>query len=299
MNYPKIAIIVLNWNGLDDTIQCLESLKKITYSNYEIVVVDNGSAGDDADILKGKYGESVRIIRKSKNYGFTGGNNIAIRWLVKNSYADYFLLLNNDTTVDSEFITEMVKACEVNPEIGIGGPKTYYFDDPLRFQLVWFKVDMRFGKAYLVGAREFDRGQYENITYVDYIAGSCFLIKRNVIEEIGLLDDSYFAYWEETDYCIRARRARYKIVYVPKAKIWHKVSQTVGLLSPFVQYYNTKNRFRFMKKHATKIQYFYFLLYFLYYFFWWASALDLVRHRNMKRWRAFLRGVKDGIFLKI
>ena len=295
-DYPKVSIIILNWNGLEDTIECLESLKKITYPNYEVIVVDNGSEGNDVEVLRQKFGDYIYIIENDKNYGFTGGNNIGLRYALNNSNPDYFLLPNNDTIVDPEFVTEMVRVAESSPSIGIAGPKTYFYDDPNRFWLVWFEVDMRRGRAFHVGSKEIDRGQYENIREVDYVAGSCLLIKRKVVRNVGLFDESYFCYWDEADYCLRVRKGGYKIVYVPKAKIWHKVSQTARRKSGFAWYYRARNNFRFMRKYTTKSQYRYFLLYFFGFYFWLITAICLIYHQgDVKSLLGFYRGVRDGL----
>ena len=124
---PKVSIIILNWNGLDDTIECLESLQKITYPNYEVIVVDNGSRGNDAQVLREKFGDYIELIQNDKNYGYTGGNNIGIRYALHNSSWDYFLVLNNDTVVESGFLTELVNIAESAPSSGIAGPKIHLF----------------------------------------------------------------------------------------------------------------------------------------------------------------------------
>jgi len=299
MTYPKVSIIILNWNGLEDTVECLESLKKITYPNYQLIVVDNGSEGNDADVLRERFGNYIHIIKNDKNYGFTGGNNIGIRYILNNSEPDYFLLLNNDTVVDPEFLTEMVKVAESNPSIGMAGPKAYFYDDPNRFWLVWFEVDMRVGQAFHGRGRKIDRGQYENIRQVGYIPGSCLLVKRKVIQHVGLLDESYVNYWDETDYCFRARKTGYKIVYVPKAKIWHKVQQTQKRESGFRWYYRARNHFRFMRSHATKSQYRSFLLYFFGFYLWFITGICLIYHRgDVKALLGFYRGVRDGLLAR-
>ena len=295
MNPAKVSIIVLNWNGLEDTIECLESLKKIAYPNYEIIVVDNGSEGKDVEVLREKFADYIHMIENDKNYGFTGGNNIAIRWLLDNSKPDYFLLLNNDTIVDPEFLTEMVKVAEEDPSIGIAGPKTYLYDEPNRFWLVWFEMDMWKGKALHVGAEELDRGQYEDAREVDFIPGSCFLIKNEVIRNVGLLDESLFNYGDETDYCLRSRRAGYKIVYSPEAKIWHKVSRTARKIGGLPEYYITRNNFWIVRKYATRQQFYSCLLYFFFKDFWLRSAGFIIHHRDLTALLSFYKGIKDGL----
>lgn len=295
--YPRVSIIILNWNGLEDTIECLESLKEITYPDYDVIVVDNGSEGNDIEILRQRFENYIHIIENGINYGFCEGNNIAIRWLLDNSKPDYFLLLNNDTVVAPEFLTELVKVAESHPSSGIIGPKAYLYDDPNRFWLVWFEVDMNKGRAFHVGSGEYDRGQYENIKDVDYVAGSCLLIKLKVIQNVGLLDTSYFAYWDEADYCLRVRKGGYKIIYAPKAIIWHKVSASAKQVSGIYEYYNTRNGFLFMKKYASKKQLSCFLLRFFFIYFWFHIGVLLLYHRNVRSFKSFLKGTKHGILI--
>ena len=304
MDNPKVSIIILNWNGLEDTIECLESLKKITYPNYEIIVVDNGSRGNDAQVLRERFGDHVHLIRNEKNYGFAGGNNIGMKYALDNSSPDYFLLLNNDTIVDSSFITEMVKVAETDPTIGIAGAKVYYYSEPERLQSVWAKINLWTGQplytprlvAEGIKEMEIDRGQYDSIREVDWVTGCCFLIKKEVVETIGLLDEGYFCYWEDTDYCIRTTRGGYKIVYVPEAKVWHKGGRTSKKITGLGCYYGVRSRFCFMRKHATKWQYLCFLIYFFGLYLWLATGYYLVFHRRPRLVFSYWRGVMNGLF---
>ncbi|MGD0354793.1 MAG: glycosyltransferase family 2 protein [Dehalococcoidia bacterium] len=310
MKYPKVSIIILNWNQLKETIECLDTLKKIIYPNYEVILVDNGSEGHDADILQARYGKELTIIRNNKNYGFTGNNNIGIRYEITNANPDYILLLNNDTMVDPDFLTELIKVAEEAPLVGIVGSKTYLYNDPGRFQAVWYKLDMYRGCGYAIGGGEIDRGQYDSVRSVDAVQGSCFLIKRTVIDRIGLLAESYFMYAEEYEYCIRARKAGYKILYAPMAKIWHKESIRVkpwykalrrkdqGKISLFIKYIATRNFLWCLKEHGTRWQYFSVLLHLFSYYFWRQCAVCMLYYRSPGLLRAYLVGVKEGLCLK-
>jgi GT2 family glycosyltransferase len=304
---PKVSIIILNWNGIEDTIECLESLKKITYPNYEIIVVDNCSGKNEAEILEEQYYDFIQVIRNDKNYGFAGGNNIAIKQLLGNSNPAYFLLLNNDTVVAPDFLNDMINLASSNTSIGIVGPKTYYYQHPDMLQLVWMKVDKYRGQTIQVGKQEIDHGQYDQPMKVDFIQGSCFLIKRSVIEKIGLLNNSYFAYWEEMDYCARAANAGMDVFYCPQSKIWHKNSvqlkpwyKTLGRSynghNLLYIYFTTRNGFWFMKKYATKGQYLSFMVYFFSCRFLLVTCIHLIYHRDIKKIVAFLRGITDGLF---
>jgi GT2 family glycosyltransferase len=307
MESPRVAIIVLNWNGVRDTLKCLDSLKQITYPNYEVLVIDNASQEQEAAILEEKYKGFIKIIRNSTNRGFAGGNNQGIQWLKQNSKPAYFLLLNNDTLVHPDFLTELVRLAESDSSIGIVGPKTYVTGLSQVIQTVYFKVDMQKGRVFHAGYLEKDTGQYEQNMVVDFVQGSCFLIKHQVIDKIGLLDEAFFSYWEDTDYCFRARENGFKVYYAAKAVIWHKNKNT--LLEPWYKtlFSNRKaisatdarliarNKFRFMQKHATRSQYCTFICYYFGYWFWYKSGTYLFFFRQPGVFLAYLKAVWQGL----
>ncbi|MDG7041726.1 MAG: glycosyltransferase family 2 protein [Nitrososphaerota archaeon] len=211
MTYPKVTIVILNWNGLNDTIECLESLKQINYCNYEIIVVDNGSAGNDVKVLEEKYSSYARIIANGQNLGFAGGNNVGIRQALK-AGADYVLVLNNDTVVEPVFLSELVAAAEKDSRIGALGPKLYYYDNPAKLQL-----RQLYGKLGNT-ARE-----------METLSGAAFLVRRQALEEVGLLDEVFYpAYCEDRDFFERLKVHGYKILCVPTSKVYHKMSATTN-----------------------------------------------------------------------
>jgi GT2 family glycosyltransferase len=291
-NVPKVVIVILNWNGLADTVECLHSLLKIAYSNYEIVVIDNGSRGNDASILEEKFGKLVDVIRSKTNVGFAGGCNIGIRWAMKTD-ATYMLFLNNDTTVERRFLEELLEVAESDEKIGIVGSKIYYYDDRRRIATVGATINFWTGNAPLIGRETIDHGEFTKVREVDYVSGCALLIKREVIQRIGTYDERYFAYYEETDLCTRARRLGYKIVVAPKSMLWHKVSRSdkSGEIS---WYFMTRNRFLFMKKNATGIHFPFFVLYFL-------STDFILKMESAKLFKkprlfnAYLKGAFDGL----
>lgn len=333
MRYPNVSIIILNWNGSEDTIKCLESIYQINYPNYNVILVDNASKDNSIrkikDYCKGKlefksdfleynsknkpltiseYTEKeinspekiqnptdLTIIKNSKNYGFAEGNNIGIKFALNKMNTNYILLLNNDTVVDKDFLGELVDIAEKRDHIGFCGPKSYYYDFEGRKDVINFaggSLNILKGHSYSIGVNEIDNGQYDEIRTVEYVEGSCMLVKKEVLEKIGLLDTAYFAYWEETDWCIRAQNAGYKSVYVPKAKIWHKVSASVD--SPTKVYYYSRNRFLFLKKNATTKQMFIFLIYFFVFYFWLRNA-QFIYYKTPEKISPFLKGVNDGL----
>lgn len=249
MTGPLVYIIVLTWNGKKDTLECLSSLKELTYPNYKILVVDNASIDGTAEQVRTQF-PYVELIINKDNFRFAGGNNVGIEYaLTKN--ADYILLLNNDTTVDKTFIDELVSNAESDSQIGMVGPKMYYYSDPNRIWYAGGKIEWWKGWISHIGVREIDKGQYGQTTETDFVSGCCILVKREVVEKIGILDTAYYIYGEDVDWCIRASRAGYRILYEPKAKIWHKLSvSTGGHLSWFKNWNKLKGQLRTMTKYA-------------------------------------------------
>ncbi|MBA7682792.1 Galactofuranosyltransferase GlfT2 [subsurface metagenome] len=304
MDWPKVAIITLNWNGLKDTVECLDSLKGITYPNYEVIVVDNGSEGNDAQVLEEKFGDYIHLIKNDRNYGFAGGANIGMRYALDNSNPDYLLLLDNDTVVDPEFLSEMVKVAEADPAIGMAGAKIYYYDEPDRLQYLGGEINLwKHITATTLGIirervlrrKEVDRGQHDSIKEVEQITFWCTLLKRRSLESIGLFDEKYFFDWEEIDYCFRAKEVGCKTVYIPQAKVWHK-ARSASKVDGFLQYHSLRNLFRIMRQHATRWQYGSFLIYFFGVHFWLATAYYLIWLHRPKVLLSFYKGVKDGLF---
>lgn len=251
MDYPKVLVIILNRNGKDDTLECLQSFKEIDYPNYEIVVVDNGSSDGSQRIIKEKF-PYVELIENRENLGFSRGNNVAIRYALRKK-VDYVLLLNNDTVVHRHLLKELVEVAEISTKIGIVGPKIYYYDNP---KTIWFAgglINLKRGTVRHIGKNENDIGQFDEVKEVDYVTGCALMIKREVIEKIGLLDEDYSPiYYEDTDWGIKAMKKGYKCVYVPKAKLWHKVSSTMGgEMSAPEMYLMTRNLILFVRKHGS------------------------------------------------
>ena len=223
-NHPKVSIIVLNWNGLDDTIECLGSLKRITYPNYNVILVDNASTGNDVAVLREQFGDFIYIIPNDRNYGFAAGNNVGIRYALEKD-ADYVLLLNNDTTVDPAFLDELIKVAESNARIGILCPHIYSYDEPDR--LAWTGgAQVDFWRSHVKRLPEHRYDIEQPVIETEVAIGTAMLITKKTIEAIGLLPEEYFFGVEDVDYSVHASRAGIGIAVIAKAKIWHKFSQS-------------------------------------------------------------------------
>jgi hypothetical protein len=221
----------------------------VKYPDFSLVLVDNASSDGTVEQVKRDF-PAVEIIVNPRNLRFAGGNNIGIECALRNG-ADYVLLLNNDTIVDPDFLSELVRTAESEKNIGMAGSKIYYYDDPKRIWFAGGKVEFWNGWVSHIGIREMDHGQHDTTKQVDYLTGCCLLVKREVIEKVGKLDESYFIYGEDADWCIRASAVGFKLFYVPSSVIWHKVSSSSGgNLSLFKNWNKLKSQLRLMARYA-------------------------------------------------
>lgn len=246
MSLPEVTIIVLNWNGLADTLDCLDSLSKLDYPSFKVVVVDNGSNDGSPEIIRKVYSQ-VRVIETGENLGYVGGNNLGMDYACSRNSA-YVLLLNNDTVVAPDFLRQMVRFAETDLKIGVVGPTIYYAEAGNTIWSAGGRLDRRNGLTLLDGMDEVDQGQFgEGPRQVDFVTGCALLAKTSVVKEVGKLDGRFFAYFEENEWCIRITQAGYKIFHLPDAKIWHKISPERREHTPQVYYYMTRNRLLFLK----------------------------------------------------
>lgn len=246
---PLAAIIVLTWNQRDLTLDCLASLVQMTYPTERLllIVVDNGSADGTAQAIRERYPDVV-VLENGDNLGFAEGNNVGIRYAMEHG-VDYVMLLNNDTVVDSEMLSRLIAVGEATPSAGIVTPKIYYYDEPERIWCAGASIDWHNGGSRRLQAEQIDQKQEPEPYYVDFASGCAICLKRAVIEKIGLLDARFFIYYEETDWCIRAKNASWPTLYVPTASLWHKVSAAMGTTSPATDYYMNRNVLLFLAKH--------------------------------------------------
>lgn len=191
MRTQKVFIIVLNWNGYEVTRDCLESLQKVAYANFKVIVVDNGSIDSSPERLRKEF-RGLTVIENRKNLGFTGGNNVGIRYALEHG-TDYILLLNNDTVVAPTFLSELVGVAESDERIGILNPKIYYFDLP---ETIWYAggtFSMLRGFARHIGHRQVDKPRYNKRREVTFVSGCAFFVKAGVVRQVGLLDEHFSA----------------------------------------------------------------------------------------------------------
>jgi len=345
--WPKICIVILNWNGWKDTTECLESLYRISYPDYDVVVVDNNSQDDslarirayarDEIVVKSPFfncahGHNKRltiteytraeiegtqelslagklsskcingvpdrrlvVIKNERNFGFSEGSNIGIRYALK-AAADYVLLLNNDTVVEEHFLAELVRAAQLDRHIGAIGPALYWYKLPDRIQSTGASINFWTGRSIEQNrcktAADLDVSSNGGLLPVDYIAGACFLVKREVIETVGELDHTYFLYGEEVDWCFRITRAGYTIISDLNAKIWHKRMGSSSKKRKFSQYYPARNRVVFERKYAQTSQFLSFLLFHLPLNITW-----LLETGDVRDTLCYIKGFFDGLLM--
>jgi len=246
----KVAIIIVNFNGNDDTFLCLESLRKIRYQDFQIILIDNASdnqSGFEKEI-NARFPE-VKLFLEKENLGFSGGNNVGIKYALENNF-DYILLLNNDTEVSKNFLDVLVDYGERNKNTGIISPKIFFHDAP---NTIWYgggKFSWFGGGQHMDYMKE-DGRKEEEPKKIEYATGCAMLIKKEVFENIGLFEDAFFLYYEDTDFSLRARKSGYDILYVPKSYLWHKISRSSQKMgSPKIHYYHIRNALLLSKRNA-------------------------------------------------
>jgi len=249
LSAPTVYIIVLNYNRKDDTLDCLESLYRMDYPNFRVVMVDNGSNDGTALAVMDVY-QHAYVIENKKNLMFSEGNNVGIRAALAEG-ADYVMLLNNDTVVAPDMLTKMMAAVQAHPEAGMAAPLIYYYQPKDRIWYAGGVVKLWQGLTAHRGIREKDTGQYRDVEYTDYVTGCAMLLTRECLEKVGLLDPAYYIYGEDADLSMRARLAGYRLLFVPAAKMWHKVSSsTGGEFSYFKLKNKIKSNLRFFIRYA-------------------------------------------------
>lgn len=227
----RVAIVLLNWNNSDDTLACVESLRKLNYREAQTIIVDNHSRGSDYGRLKSNCAAEI-LLRQKRNRGFAGGCNAGIRYALRHGF-EYIWLLNNDTVVDAESLTELVRAVECDPRIGAVGGIMYYWNDPERIHIAGGVIDPETGRGGVLGLDELDTGQFNGLTDVDYVCGGTLLVTREAITDVGLMDERFFMYYEDTDWGVRMRSHGWRVVSTSGARVWHKVRASAGKKQPY------------------------------------------------------------------
>ncbi|WP_158607130.1 glycosyltransferase family 2 protein [Pontibacter oryzae] len=243
--WPMVSIISINYNGLQYTLQLLESLEQVSYPNFEVIIVDNASHEDPSEIER-SY-PHVKLLRSKENLGFAGGNNLGLD-LAK---GEYYLLLNNDTEVEPGFLEPLVSTLEGNPSIGAASAKLVFHHSPGVLQYAGSTPINPFtGRGKSIGFGEQDSARFSRTEPTARAHGAAMLLPARVVEKVGKMPEMYFLYYEEMDYCAMINKAGYEIWYVGSSRVWHKESMAVGRDTPLKTYYMTRNRLLYLRRNV-------------------------------------------------
>jgi GT2 family glycosyltransferase len=246
MHQPLVYIVILNTNRRWDTLEALRSIYDNTYTNHHVIVLDNASHDGSVSAIRSAFPQAS-IIELEKNLGYAGNNNHGIQLALQDG-AYWVLVLNEDVVLAPDCIERLVAVGQNDEDIGIVGPMVYHHDEPDVIQSAGGKLSKCWRTGH-IGENELDVGQYDQPQNVDWISGCAIMVRRSVIEHIGMLDERFFYYFEETEWCLRARKKGWRAVQVPQAKLWHKGVQREYQPSSSVTYYSTRNRLLMLAKH--------------------------------------------------
>jgi GT2 family glycosyltransferase len=287
---PKVIAVILNWNRPDETRECVRSLRGSDYSNLSVLIVDNGSEPVLYEQMRAELPD-VEYLRSEKNLGFAKGSNLGLRYALAHN-ADYILVMNNDTLVDPYMVSQLVTAAESNPDVGLVGPIIYFLKEPTK---VWFAGYRLTHGIYLLRRGPHSSPPIQPVEEVDFVSGCGVLIKRSVLEQIGLFCTDYFMYYEDLDLCFRVKSAGMKIICVTDARMWHAVSSSSGGAdSPMKQYHQAKSSLIFYRKYFDGIHFWInILLRFAHAFYTLLKALVLGKFK-IGAIGLFLKGIIEG-----
>ncbi len=254
----KVSFITVNYNGLSDTLELIQSIIKNSYSNVEIIVVDNQSKENPKPVIMRQF-PNVKVVVSEENVGFAGGNNLGISLAT----GEFLFFINNDTIITDGCIETLIATFENHSKVGGISPMITYYDKPDYIQFAGFTpINHITGRNATIGEMEKNLGQYSRIQNIPYLHGAAMFISRKVVNDVGLMPDFFFLYYEELDWSLRIREKGYELLFQPMAKILHKESVSVGKDSPTKVYYMTRNRIWFMKRNFPRTKYLIFLLFY-------------------------------------
>lgn len=297
----SVAIILVNWNGLQFSIDCLHSLRKLDFPDFGIFLVDNASDNREGEELKAEFPE-ITLIQSSTNLGFAGGNNLGIRKALESGYS-HLMLLNNDTIVAPDFLLVMMSQFEKSPSLGVVQPLIYWMKDRNQIWNAGGKWVSTLGRAIPLQELKNEKKVGSGIQKIDWATGCCMLIKREAILQVGLLNEQFFAYFEDVEWSLRIREKGFEIALAPKAFIYHeagassKKKHEEGTLSPRVFYYHVRNQFLLIRSTVSPFNKPLAFGYHLIRFGFWIGYF-VIRGR-FKKLKSVVKGIRDGITMPL
>ena len=296
MGCPKVVVLILSYNGRCLLEEAVSSYLANDYPDFMVVVIDNGSNDGTQAYIQKNFPE-VKTISLEKNRGYSGGFNAGLEYAFNQEHARYVLISNNDVRVDNRVISELVKVAETDKKIGFVSGKVYYYDQTDTIQTVGKDEDPITWNGEHIGNREKDHGQYDQTSERAFMDDIYILVSKNVYDEIGGYDPAFHFQAEEFDWQARAKKTGYKIMYEPKAKIWHKDSMTIGKGSAFKAYYDARNPMLVILLHKPQL---YFRRYFWHHFLCGilrSSLISLKKGRisvMFAKWQGFFSSIAWG-----
>ncbi len=305
LNSKKVAIVLVNWNSFDLTKDTLESLQQTTYTNYDCIVVDNGSVDGSGDLIEKQFPNCI-VLKSSTNKGFTGGNNIGIDYALQQDY-EYIMMLNNDVAVEPNFLEPLIAKLDQDDSVGAVQPLIYFHHDR---HLIW-----NAGSTYntflgICTTPDYNKKDTQHLfrkkaKQIDWITGCAFMIRASVLKEVGLLKEAFFIYYEDVNLSFRIKAAGYELSYVPSSVIYHiagmshktKEKGKEGFVSPKVHFLNARNRIWCLKEHTPVWAIASVTLFNAFYFF--SIGFYFIFRARWQKLQAFKNGIIEGLLHRV
>lgn len=289
MKFPKVSVLILNFNGGEKVLRCLDLANKLDYPSFEVIVIDNGSTDGSKEKIKKQF-PNVKLVENKENLGSVKAHNQGFSL----ARGEFILGLDDDSIPSRDLLKNLIPVALSDKKIGIVVPKLYYYKFPNVFNSTGFFLNPLTGKMKDLGIGKEDLGQLDFQREVDFVPSAVILVRKSVIKEVGGMNEDYFVYYEDSDWCLRIRRAGYKIIYAPNAKAWHDC-KTQGELSQFRVYHYTRGKVLFMNKNSTSFNRAMFLL-FLFLLYTPARFFLFIIKGKINLIPFYLKGIKEGLF---
>lgn len=288
-NNPKVYFIILNFNSYEETIKCIRNLQCISYKDYEIIIVDNASKDSSVERIKKEF-PLLKLLVSSENLGYAYGNNMGIKYALEKG-ADYICILNNDVVVEEKFLEPLIDILKSDATIGMVGPAICQYNARDTIQSMGAGINLLTGLAQAKHKNKAFSSMAGRDIEVDYLGGACFVVKREVIEKIGFIPENYFLFFEETEFCLKAKRKGFMLICTGKSRVYHKGSLTISKFKGLSYYFLCRNRVVFMRRNANTLER---TIFYIYLFFEGLGRM-LIRKESFELFKYYLDGISTDI----